>query len=208
MYYIYSYKNKKNGKRYIGQTISPPRRKSEHKYAAFTSTSPEYDLLFHRKLREYGEDGFEFEILEEINSNDLNLVDEREIYWINFYKSYVKMGEGYNLTLGSQGKGRHKVLEEEKIDTIINLLENTKMTYKQINAQEGISLGTIVNINNGNYPNLPDRKYPIRKRFITQEEKEKVSYLLKTTKLTRQQIADEVGVSLSTVERIKAGTLK
>ena len=54
MYYIYCYTNNINGHKYVGQTSYPARRKSEHKYAAFTPSSEEYNLLFHKKLRQYG----------------------------------------------------------------------------------------------------------------------------------------------------------
>ena len=68
MFYIYCYTNNFNNKKYVGQTTYPARRRGEHRYAAFTEDSPEYNLLFHRKLREYGEENFTFEILEEIDT--------------------------------------------------------------------------------------------------------------------------------------------
>ena len=122
MYYIYCYTNNINGHKYVGQTSYPARRKSEHKYAAFTPSSEEYNLLFHKKLRQYGEENFSFEILEEIETNDLNLVDSREIYWIEKLSSHIKTGKGYNLTLGGQCLGRHKEITEEKIRLVVKLL--------------------------------------------------------------------------------------
>ena len=70
MYYIYCYTNKINNKKYVGQTSNLARRKSEHRYAAFNNQSKEYDHIFHKKLRDYGEDNFIFEILEEIDTTD------------------------------------------------------------------------------------------------------------------------------------------
>lgn len=205
MFYIYCYTNNFNNKKYVGQTTYPARRRGEHRYAAFTEDSPEYNLLFHRKLREYGEENFTFEILEEIDTTNTNYVDGREQFWIEQKESYVKTGKGYNLTLGGQSKGRHKTLTPEQFQEVIDLLENTSLTYKQINEKTGRSLGSIVDINRGSLAGCPQRSYPIRKpRNISQETKDIIKELLETTSMTRQEIADMMDVSLSTVKRIKA----
>ena len=62
MNYIYSYTNKINGHRYIGQTNNIERRKREHRSCAFNKESKQYLDLFHTKLRQYGEENFNFEI--------------------------------------------------------------------------------------------------------------------------------------------------
>lgn len=205
MFYIYCYTNNFNNKKYVGQTTYPARRRGEHRYAAFTEDSPEYNLLFHRKLREYGEENFTFEILEEIDTTNTDYVDGREQFWIEQKESYVKTGKGYNLTLGGQSKGRHKTLTPEQFQEVIDLLENTSLTYKQINEKTGRSLGSIVDINRGSLAGCPQRSYPIRKpRNISQETKDIIKELLETTSMTRQEIADMMNVSLSTVKRIKA----
>ena len=208
MYYIYCYTNKINDHKYIGQTSYPARRKSEHKYAAFTPTSGEYNFLFHKKLREYGEENFSFEILEEIDTNDLELVDIRESYWIEKMSSHVKTGKGYNLTLGGQGFGRHKEITEEKIRLVVKLLSENQLTQKAIAEQVGLSQGTIININRGIGFQIPGVSYPVRQNGISDDVKQGIAYLLTNTKKTRQQIADEMGVSLSTVKRIKSGETK
>lgn len=205
MFYIYCYTNNFNNKKYVGQTTYPARRRSEHRSAANTPDNPEYNFLFHKKLREYGEENFTFEILEEIDTTNLDYVDEREQYWIIKKESYVKTGKGYNLTLGGQQKGRHKLLTEEQFNEVIDLLENTTLTYQQIHDKTGRSLGNIVDINRGSLAGCPIRKYPIRKPHkIPQETKDIIKELLETTTMTRQEIADMMDVSLSTVKRVKA----
>lgn len=208
MYYIYCYTNNINGHKYVGQTSYPARRKSEHKYAAFTPSSKEYNLLFHKKLRQYGEENFSFEILEEIDTNDLDLVDSREAYWIEKMSSRVKTGKGYNLTLGGQSLGRHKEITEEKVRLVIKLLGENQLTQKAIAEQVGLSQGTIININRGIGFQIPGVSYPVRQNGISDDVKQGIAYLLTNTKKTRQQIADEMGVSLSTVKRIKSGEIK
>ena len=208
MYYIYCYTNNINGHKYVGQTSYPARRKSEHKYAAFTPSSEEYNLLFHKKLRQYGEENFSFGILEEIETNALNLLDSSEIYWIEKLSSHIKTGKGYNLTLGGQSLGRHKEITEEKIRLVVKLLSENQLTQKAIAEQVGLSQGTIININRGIGFQIPGVSYPIRQNGISDDIKQGIAYLLTNTKKTRQQIADEMGVSLSTVKRIKSGEIK
>lgn len=205
MFYIYCYTNNFNNKKYVGQTTYPARRRSEHKSAALTPDNPEYNFLFHKKLREYGIDNFTFEILEEIDTTDMDYVDAREQFWIEEKESYVKTGKGYNLTLGGQNKGRHKTLTTEQFQEVIDLLENTSLTYKQINEITGRSLKNIVDINRGSLAGCPSRQYPIRRPHkISQETKDIIKELLETTTMTRQEIADLMEVSLSTVKRVKA----
>lgn len=208
MYYIYCYTNNINGHKYVGQTSYPARRKSEHKYAAFTPSSEEYNLLFHKKLRQYGEENFSFEILEEIETNDLDLVDSREVHWIEKLSSHVKTGKGYNLTLGGQSLGRHKEITEEKVRLVVKLLGENQLTQKAIAEQVRLSQGTIININRGIGFQIPGISYPVRQNGISDDIKQGIAYLLTNTKKTRQQIADEMGVSLSTVKRIKSGETK
>lgn len=97
MYCIYLAKNKVNGKLYIGKTLHFERRKKEH----LSSNSED---LFHRAIRKYGIDNFEWEIIEDgIQSN--YEACERESYWIRYFNSYFKWvnSNGYNMTKGGDG---------------------------------------------------------------------------------------------------------
>ena len=93
MFYIYCYTNIYNNKKYVGQTTWPARRKSEHKHAANTPDCKEYNLLFHKKLREYGDDSFRFEILEEIDTTNTDLTKEKHIGY-NTYLHMLKLEWG------------------------------------------------------------------------------------------------------------------
>lgn len=89
---IYKFENKINHHIYIGQSIDINRRYLDHLYDAHfrSERSTGVDLA----IAKYGIDNFSFEILEECKPEQLN---EREIYWIEYYNSYK---EGYNRTPG------------------------------------------------------------------------------------------------------------
>ena len=86
---IYRIHNNINGKDYIGQAIDIYHRWQQHK--------ARYDnCAIHRAITKYGIDNFTFSILEECQVEQL---DEKEIYWINYYNSYFN---GYNETSGGK----------------------------------------------------------------------------------------------------------
>lgn len=92
---IYCFTNKINNKKYIGQSRDIENRiKNHHKIEYNNPSNGCYNTKFYQALRKYGFDNFTIEILEECPIEKLN---EREIYWIEYYNSYK---EGYNSTLG------------------------------------------------------------------------------------------------------------
>lgn len=98
---IYIYTNKTNGKRYIGQTINETERKSRHIYEAMKGGS---NTPFHKAIRKYGIDGFEYGILEECDSSILN---EREQFWIKELNTFGNLGYNCNIGGGSAKGYKH-----------------------------------------------------------------------------------------------------
>ena len=93
---IYKATSKTTGKVYIGQTQqSLDERIRQHKRA---SEAKQYH--FYNAIRNYGFDDFMWEIVED-NINNVDLLNEREIYWINYYNAYE---DGYNATRGGEGR--------------------------------------------------------------------------------------------------------
>lgn len=97
---IYMYKSP-SGKYYIGQTTRPKFRKNEHVSRAFNGS----ELPFHRAIRKYGMDSFEYSILCRItcsNTETLSeILDNLEQYYIVKYNS--KVPTGYNASDGGEG---------------------------------------------------------------------------------------------------------
>ena len=91
------YKNKINGKIYIGQTVNMYLRKRQHENPTGQDRTHQFNSEFHQDIRKYGIDNFEFSILEECLPEELN---EREIYWISKYESTEN---GYNIKRGGSG---------------------------------------------------------------------------------------------------------
>lgn len=85
---IYKIENKINGKIYIGQSIEIERRWQKHLVA-------NDDFVIHRALKKYGKENFDFSIIEECNSLELN---NKEKYWIDYYNSLIP--NGYNMIPG------------------------------------------------------------------------------------------------------------
>ena len=82
---IYKITNLLNNKSYIGKTsFSLDVRWNKHLQSYNNSNSHCYNYYLYRAMRKHGISNFNIELLEEI-SND-SLLNEREQYWIKFYK--------------------------------------------------------------------------------------------------------------------------
>ena len=93
---IYCFINTHNGKRYVGQSINIDVRHKRHLIDLNKNTHPNAHLQ--GVFNKYGSSCFEFHILEECGAD---MLDMREIAWINYYHSF---GEGgYNMNSGGLG---------------------------------------------------------------------------------------------------------
>lgn len=109
---IYKVTNSVNGKVYIGQTTCLLRtRKANHRVNAFTYNQP---YTFQRALRKYGWDAWKWEIIDTATTQEE--LNEKEIYWIDYYKSCIYSDDchGYNSTSGGGGRSGYELSEETK----------------------------------------------------------------------------------------------
>lgn len=112
---IYKAKNKINGKVYIGQTVNKfNKRKVQHLSDAKNNKYPNFK--FHRALRKYGKDVFDWDILHKnvCDTNTLNILEQLEI---TIHDSF---NNGYNMTLGGEGFIGYHHSEETKEKIKIN----------------------------------------------------------------------------------------
>lgn len=127
---IYKITNLVNNKIYIGQTRQNyEQRFIQHKSHARTGQS-QHKLA--RALRKYGDDNF---IIEKLEDCPVEMLNERERYWISQYQS-TNDKFGYNTLIGGQDYTNYQPIENE--DEVIEYYYNC---HSQIQTQEhfGIS---------------------------------------------------------------------
>lgn len=94
---IYKIYNDINNKLYIGKTLSTIEERFKQHCHDKTSRKCEKRPLYNA-MNKYGEEHFHVELIEEC---DIDLLSQRECYWIEFYDTYHN---GYNATKGGDGR--------------------------------------------------------------------------------------------------------
>ena len=105
---IYLISNTVNDKLYVGQTIQKLSKRFNG-HCCYSKSDRSSNMYIKRAIHKYGKDKFKMTLIEEC---PVELLNDREIYWISFYDTYNK---GYNLTKGGQESNYFK----------LNNLENT-----------------------------------------------------------------------------------
>ena len=126
---IYCYTNLINNKKYIGQTINPTQRKNAHKSGANNERDQSYNTPFHRAIRKYGWDNFSYEVLVEIKDDNFDLLNQLEIFYINFYNTIRP--NGYNILEG--GKNASNPMSEDT-------KEQLRWSHGKLSREEVIQL--------------------------------------------------------------------
>ena len=144
--FIYKITNKVNGKSYIGQTIQNVKERF-YQHCATKCSQAILNMVIHKAITKYGKSNFTIEVIEEVESANLN---DRERYWIRYYDSY---NNGYNSTEGGQdGIKLFKNLDTESIvreyksgkslREIGRLFNVDKQTIKDLLVRNNINLRT------------------------------------------------------------------
>ena len=129
---IYKIINDINDKVYVGKTTNSLDIRFKQHLADATRREKEKRPLYNA-INKYGAEHFSIELIEEC---DTQIENEREQFWIGFYKGYE---EGYNATRGGEGKCLYSH------DKILSLLEQGKTT-KEIIEEIGCCKDVIVNV--------------------------------------------------------------
>lgn len=158
MAYIYLITNDINNKVYVGKTTETiSNRYSKHIYDAKNSKD---NSAIHMAMRKYGIEHF---IVQKIEECPIDVLSQKEIYWIKYYDSY---NNGYNLTPGGDGQPLYdydfiyenfqKGLTQKEIaeligcekHTITRALKNFNLTeYERQKGKYGNSKKSVVQIN-------------------------------------------------------------
>lgn len=108
---VYWYRNRINGKIYIGRTKDLKKRKREHHWY-YCHENNRYDKYLYQEMRMYGYENFEYKVLEYC---DVEKLDEREIYYISLFGT-TNEDKGYNITRGGKTGNVGRSFAVYKID--------------------------------------------------------------------------------------------
>ena len=139
---IYKHTNKINGKCYIGQTKQTVNIRWANGLGYNPYNNPK-NCIFWNAIKKYGWDNFTHQILED-NIKEQEDANNREIYWIKYYNSYIGFdnSNGYNMTLGGKG-GEHLGYPVYQIDKktlkIINEFPSTAEASRQFGSESNSS---------------------------------------------------------------------
>lgn len=208
-----------NGKIYIGKSNDIKRRMKEHLYDNRTTVD--------RAIKKYGLK--EFELLEEIEPNNNELMQSKEKYWIEYFNSNNKK-IGYNQTSGGDGAspGTDNIsarFNQQEIEEIYNLLLYKKEIFiYQIAEMYNVFPSIISGINTGKHYYNPSFTYPLREstRFkkgstankkgvnsnnskFNENDINEVYDLLLNSNMSFEQIAKKKKVCYATISKINRG---
>lgn len=175
---IYSITHIESGKQYVGSTVSFRHRKSGHK--CDLRNNRHHSLLLQRSWNKYGEDAFEFKILEHVPVDKL---EERELYWLQ----YLKPVFNYSLTVNQHCRGRKNGPPSEetkaKIRAKITGFKHTEETKRKISEA---GRGRKLNISNELREDFRERGRRVGKLACSDTVRKKIGDLWRGTKQSEE----------------------
>jgi group I intron endonuclease len=112
---IYLIINKENGSKFVGQTTTQMNKVWKQHIHDSNRMSPK---PIHRAFRKFGVDKFTMKVIDECHSS---LLDEKELYWIERYNTYLTEG-GYNDAV--------RVISQDDVPKVSVVLNSTNNTSK------------------------------------------------------------------------------
>ncbi len=219
---IYYIKNKKDNNIYIGSAKRIRNRLFSHRGELKNNRHGNPHLQ--RAWNKYGSENFECGVIE-LCSNEEKLI--REKYWINYYVEKLGRDNVYNSILDPTLENRAADFTEnffkehpdfgtgyETIMKIIDDLENTTLTYKELEEKYKVKHKTIASIYNrisyteltkGKIFHKRERDYSTTNYKMSKEEIEEIFRLATEENLTRQEIAKKLNKSFSSISGVLTG---
>lgn len=130
---IYCIRNLVNNKVYIGKSRNIYLRLKDHITRLNTKNKDENPYLIN-SWHKYGKNNFEYFVLEYFDILDENLLKERELYWIDTYKS-TNNQFGYNLRRDSS---TNMIVHQETRDKLKESRKLRDMKFPNLKKQVGI----------------------------------------------------------------------
>lgn len=135
MYIIYKITNLLNNKIYIGQTTETLDKRFK-RHCGYQLNDGTY---LHNAMKKYGVENFSIEQIDEAENQDA--LDEFELYWIEYYKSY-DLNVGYNIRKTKGKCGGDTLSNNPNLPEISQKLSQTKLGGKNPNATKVIAIDT------------------------------------------------------------------
>lgn len=172
---IYLISNDVNNKLYVGQTIQTLNKRFNG-HCCYSKSDRSVNMYIKRAIHKYGKDKFHITLIEEC---PINLLNDREKYWIDFYDSY---NNGYNLTKGGQDSNYfnlHKLEDTIDIKKFTEYIIEFRPLAIEVAAHFGISKCSVYNlIKRLDNPNLVLNSYNPRKaKSVEDIDKEELKRL-------------------------------
>lgn len=133
---VYLITNKINNKKYVGKTTQSIEKRWQEHISDSKKERCEIRPLY-RAIRKYGIENF---FIEEIEKCDVDILSEREQYWIQYYNTYK---DGYNATIGGDGS---IILDYDKIVSSYLTYHNISEVSRQLSCHPD-SVRKILSIN-------------------------------------------------------------
>lgn len=206
--YIYKITNLINGKLYIGQAKNIQNRWYEHCLECTYNNENQY---LYNAMRKYGINNFKIEPIE----GPIENYNEREIYWIAYYNTYLDKTKGYNMTPGGENppiiKGEDSCLATYSNETILNIqqaLKDNILSYEEISKKYDISINYLSFINRGITRYNSSFTYPLRVNGNEKKDTQtinKIIYCLLYTTNSIEEIARELEIDSNTIYKVNKG---
>lgn len=173
-YRVYMYTNTKNGKKYVGQTITSLEQRAQKGGSNYWS-SPS----FFAAIQEYGWSSFEPTILQD-NIETLKEANALEKYYISYYRSNEEE-YGYNIEKGGRDHG------PEDIRTRTKISEAAKERYKDPTKNPNYGKHWSDEFKRMMHEKVSGPNHPFYGTHLSEERKQYLSNLFKGTDKTHRK---------------------
>lgn len=193
---IYCIVNLKNNKKYVGKSLNIYSRINQHVCRLNNNSKDENDYI-KRSWIKYGKENFTYFVLEYVD--DVNLLKEKELYWITTLNTIDK-NIGYNLRMDSS---TNIIVHEE---TKKKLSDAQKRRYSNIEEIEKSRIRSLlfwkenpdIKLKMGKTMSILKQKY-----YFEQYDKENV--LIKTWKTVKEIIQENPGYKEHNIYAVCSG---
>jgi group I intron endonuclease len=174
--YIYLLRNVVNGKTYVGKTI----KSLDERFARHIRASKRIKTYLYNAINKHGYDNFCVELLEKVSN--IEILDEREKYWIEFLRPEYNMTSG-----GDGGNTTQHYTEKQKRERSAKSSASVKRMWASMNKDERKERMEKTHAKT-NYNSHSDKLSVSRRRFFANETEEQKAIRVEKAKLGAKKI--------------------